>query len=858
MRIGNLGLSLMILSLSWFAMACSGTESSNALSDIMEDASIDTDGPEPANEHQLSLVTNISIDVTEESTLTLRRGPTPLLTLKANAFSIGIVDAIDPDLNYDPSYLEPGQFGDFLYEAPKDLKWIQGTSFSDVIVADQTLRLTIHFGVDGKAELTVRVHENERFELEWKPQSLVGLPVMYRLAPRCSNEEGFYGLGEYFDQVEHRGKVRTLHFVPAELESGHNEAHVPIPLLLGTRGWGLFIKSLRPMAFALGTEEDDMFRATVGVREAGEKGIHFFLFAEDHPLDLTKHYYELTGYPGSISRTALGPWIWRDEVSGQAQVEADFMTIRELDLATTGYWIDRPYATDVNSFDFKPDTYPDPSQMMIAASNKGLDMALWHTPYLDPDGELSGVLYEEALSKGFFPPIQSPLLAKWGPPIDLSNPDAFEWWQSLLQKYQNLGIRGYKLDYAQEVVVGGFGSRFPWSFHDGTNELTMHRDYQRLYHKVYREMLPDNGGFLLVRSGTYGDQVHGTIIWPGDIDATMAQHGTEVQKDDGSTYISVGGLPAAIIAGSSLGLSGFPYFASDTGGYRNSPPSKETFIRWFQHTAFSPVMQVGTNTNDLPWAFGKDAVLDEEILSLYRIYARLHLRLFPYLWTYAQRISTTGHPIQRPLGFAYPELNKHPSDVYLLGDELIVAPIITEGATKRDVLLPPGLWVDFFNGQGHQGGRSITIESPLEKIPVLLRAGAILPTLRPTISSIRAGTGNLLIDAMEDDANPLWLLLAPGPDSSFTLYDGTLVTQQTTETSLTINRSKGSEFNGAWVVEVFGLVAPPSEVTVDGKRSNESPEFLSIQTLHWTWSNEKNGTLKIYLDDQSNTVEITR
>ncbi len=136
----------------------------------------------------------------------------------------------------------------------------------------------------------------------------------------------------------------------------------------------------------------------------------------------------------------------------------------------------------------------------------------------------------------------------------------------------------------------------------------------------------------------------------------------------------MGGLPAALIAGLSLGPSGFPFYGSDTGGYRHSPPDKELFTRWFQSTALSTVMQIGTSTNDVAWEPTPKNGFDQEMLGWYRSYTRLHLRLFPYIWTYAKRLKTDGRPIQRALGLAHPELGEHPDDTFLLGDSLLVAP----------------------------------------------------------------------------------------------------------------------------------------------------------------------------------------
>ena len=374
--------------------------------------------------------------------------------------------------------------------------------------------------------------------------------------------------------------------------------------------------------------------------------------------------------------------------------------------------------------------------------------------------------------------------------------------------------------------MGAFGNRLPWRFHDGSSELTMHRGYQLAYHETYAELLPETGGFLLCRAGTYGDQTRGVIIWPGDIDATLSLHGESVIKGD-SSYISVGGLHAAVVAGSSLGASGFPFFGSDTGGYRNAPPDRETYIRWFQHTALSPVMQVGTNANDLPWSFGPDKVLDEEMLELYRAFARLHLRLHPYLWTYVADLQTSGRAIQRPLGLAHPELGWHGDDIYLLGDHLLVAPVTRAGVTEREVPLPGGTWVDWWTGEALSGGATVVLPAPLLTLPLLVRAGAPIPLLRPDVDTVLPTS-----DAVTTVGSvALHVRVTPGPAAAFTLHDGTVLEQTPTADGFTLTRSPGTLFVGEAVFEVFGLGTEPAEVSVS-------------QT---SWSPEGGGTLSVTL-----------
>ncbi|MCA9544059.1 MAG: hypothetical protein KC613_06695, partial [Myxococcales bacterium] len=342
---------------------------------------------------------------------------------------------------------------------------------------------------------------------------------------------------------------------------------MPVPFLIGTTGWGLFVASNLPGAFAVATAAADRVEALFGTGEFSPEGLRFHLFAAAHPLDLVKPYYQTTGFPRLPAPWALGPWVWRDENEDQAQVLGDLDAMRDLDLATTGIWIDRPYASGVSSFDFDPGMFPDPQAMIDRARALGFRFGLWHTSYVGEGQAATAALHAEAEASGYYPPQVGPIVNNWGRPVDLTNPAAYAWWQGLVGRYAAMGVEGYKLDYVQDIVLGVGRVRNPWRFHDGTTERTRHQTYQGLYHQVFAETLPADGGFLLTRTGLAGDQVNGVIIWPGDLDATLARRGTE-QTDArrGETYTATGGLPASLVAGLSLGPSGFPFYGSDTGG----------------------------------------------------------------------------------------------------------------------------------------------------------------------------------------------------------------------------------------------------------------------------------------------------
>ncbi|MCK6549366.1 hypothetical protein L6R52_26220 [Myxococcota bacterium] len=778
-------------------------------------------------------------------TITLARGADTLLTFPADGFELGVVSALDDALSYDPFWLE---YSDdvFVPDPPPSLRFQRVASAKVTKARDAiTIEQVYDGGVKATLELAIDQSESRdgaRFRARLVPTSPLPIAFM-RLRPRASIDEGFYGLGEWPDDVNHRGKLRPMQIEPdLAIESANNENHVPVPLLIGTRGWGLFVESIRAGLFDVARKAPDLVEVTYGTAEASSAGLVFHLFGAAHPLDVTRHYYDVTGDPLLPATWAYGPWIWRNESEDQAEVEDDVRKIRELDLATSAIWIDRPYATKVNSFDWDPARYTDPAAMITAAHDAGLRVALWHTPYLEEGTE---PLLGEAEARGFFPLETGPLLNRWGEPIDLTNPDAFAWWQSLIERYTSMGIEGFKLDYAEDIVTGIGGARTPWRFADGSDERTMHHGYTVLYHRAYAEKLPASGGFLLCRAGRWGDQRNVSVIWPGDLDATLTRHREVFTSRGGDEVLGVGGLPAAIVMGLSLGPSGFPFYGSDTGGYRHSPPDEETFVRWTQHTALSSVMQVGDGSSQPPWVYTPENGRSDHTLALYRDLARLHLRLFPYAWAHAKRLAIDGRPLMRPFGLQFPELGVHPNDQYMFGDDLLVAPVVAAGATKKTVVFPAGEWVDFFTGDqfvANSGGNSVEVDAPLEKLPLYLRAGAVIPMLRPTIDTLSPVAASRAdeIESWANDPGPLWLRTTPGPATTFVVDDGTKL--ETAPGSMTI--TEGSLYRSGYVIEVIATSAP-ARVTIDG---------TALDAAMWSHDAAVGGTLTIEVPAGSHVV----
>lgn len=795
----------------------------------------------------------LKIDISSP-TIRLERGTSILLEFRADSLQIGEVAEVQEKYNYDPYglYEKTG-----LFKEPEGLAWRSLREIKIASSSERQAELNLYFEGEHEAKLSLNVQAEGRIQALWKPAN--GEHIGYlRLRPRVDPTEGFYGLGEYFDDVNHRGKLRVMQIeIDPSIESGYNEVHVPIPFVIGTNGWGLFVDSRRPAVFDVAKQDSTIVESTFGTGSSSGDGLQFYLFGAAHPLDITKHYYEVTGYPRLPARWALGPWIWRDENKDQAEVESDVETLRALDLATTGLWIDRPYATAVNTFDFNPTQFPDPASMIAKLHANGLRVALWHTPYLDSSDPATQAALQEAKEKKFYPLKAGPQLNKWGDLLDLTNPEAFSWWQGKINKYKSMGIEGYKLDYGEDIVTGLGSTRSGWSFWDGSNDQTAHNSFQLSYHRAYAETLPQDGGFLICRHAVHGDQKNGTILWPGDLDASFVHHREVVTREDGSKYVATGGLIASMIAGLSLGPSGFPFYGADTGGYKHSPPDKELFIRWFEQTALSSVMQIGTSSNTVAWEPQGGPGFDQELLDLYRIYTRLHLQLWPYAWTLAQQIALTGRPLQRPMGLAYPELQEHPNDQYMFGEDLLVAPVVERGQTSRSVLFPAGLWVDWWSGSTLEGGARRDVDAPLGKLPLYLRQGGIIPMLRPTIDTLAPTTKPEQVDSYATTAGRIFVRIFIGESTTFKIFDGSEIRVSSLDAETDISWIPGAEFRFGAQLEMLAFDTKPKEVFLDGAKLPEFSEKAAFEASDTGWFLDT-GVLYVQMREGEHSLKLLR
>ncbi len=601
--------------------------------------------------------------------------------------------------------------------------------------------------------------------------------------------EDYYGLGELFDQPSHRGQHRPMQIGPDfQSEGGYSEHHVTVPLLIGTQGWGVFVEDRRPADFDVAASDPQHIVITY---EA--KALRFHLLVADTPIDVLPNYIALTGQPARPAEWAFGGLIWRNEYRDQAQVLDDAAQIRANDLPMSGLWLDRPWATDLNTFIPDPAKFPDVPGMVETLHASGLRLAAWASPYLEPS---TGELWQTAHDNDWF--IHGP--DGWPKPfdeaafVDLTNPAARTFFSGLIQRATDLGVEGFKLDYGEDVQVGIGPVATSFDFFNGQTERTMHHGIALDYHLPFSTLTGgDNHGFVLSRAGTYGDQTLTTTIWPGDL-----CNGFEHHKESRH----VGGLPAAISGGLSLSTSGYPFYASDTGGYRHGRATKTVFLRWLAYSALGSQLQTGGSAQHNPWDFtpydtGRpgDPVsqFDAETLSIYRDFARLYIRLHAYRHPFNEDAHETGRPVTRPLGFIYPELGVHPATEYMLGDALLVAPA-TDETGAVEIVVPPGRWYDWYTDEAIDGPTTLQRVVPLDHVSLLVRAGAIVPMLRPTVDTLAAAT-DADVDSYANDPGVLTVRLYPGEgERSFDTLGDTHITVNAAQATITGDHFTGYDF----------------------------------------------------------------
>jgi len=599
---------------------------------------------------------------------------------------------------------------------------------------------------------------------------------------RLADGEAIFGLGESTGPLNKRGLVRE--FWNADvlgqascLHPGLRNLYISIPFALSLRegrAGGIFWDNPARQVWDIGCSEPGEFslrgatcaggfQSTTVVSSSIEQRLQttctsagsLYLFLGPTPADVVARFTELTGRIPLPPRWALGYHQSRYSYASRVELERLAREFRRRQIPCDALHLDIHHMDGHRVFTFGKD-FPRPRKMLDKLARRGFKVVAIVDPGVKDDAKF-GVLKRGIAQTAFVkaPGGRRDFIGKVWPGKsrfpDFLNPRVRRWWAEEQAAFQKLGLAGIWNDMNEPALFDTPGKTLPDEcVHRSSGKLqsselanpqaeagvykVSHAHVHNLYGSAMAAasrrgallVAPDRRPFTLTRAGYAGIQSH-AAVWTGDNSSSWEQ------------------LAASVPMLLNLSLSGVAFCGADVGGFLDNCTG-ELLARWTQLAAFTPFFRNHANVDTRrqePWAFGP------RIESLCRDAILLRYQLLPYLECLFAEARSTGAPIMRPLLWhhANDPVAVACDDQFLLGESLLVAPILRPGATARSVYLPRGLWFDFWTGALYEGGQHIVAEAVAEHIPVFGRAGAVIPTTAPRqfLTSVRDATVNLHI-----------------------------------------------------------------------------------------------------------------
>lgn len=592
-------------------------------------------------------------------------------------------------------------------------------------------------------------------------------------------DEHLYGFGERFGAIDKRGQaIHLWHANPAG--KTWPLSYKNVPFYLSTLGYGHFTNSSRPITYHCG----DLSHVHQSVH-VHDSFLDTYLFVGPDLRDVLDRYTMLTGRPHVPPTWSFGLWMSRMSYREQSEIEGIASRLRDERIPIDVIHVDTDwFATEwVNDLEFSPERFPDPRGMLERLREKGMRLTLWQIPYISVHSrffevfERNGWFARQAdgsprLIDGFFGPAGV---------IDFTNPDAARWYVDKLEPLFDMGVAAIKTDFGEGAPVDAL-------YHAGDG-LDVHNLYPLEYNKaVFDKTLAYTGEPIIWGRSAYAGSQRYSVYWGGDPAARWQDLG----------QLLSGGL--------GLGLCGFPYWSQDIGGFAGTP-SPELYIRWAEFGMFMTHPRAHGPIAREPWVFGDEAV------DVFRYYAALRYQLLPYVVSESWQLAPQGQPLMRPMLLDNQDdpSTWHISDQFMFGRELLVAPVVQEDATNRRVYLPRGNWIhwDHRSGGAHatyRGPGWVTVDAPLDDLPMFLPNGAVLPLVEPV-----QHTGEITYDHLT-----IHVVSGRGRSAAFSVPDAPRI-EVSLETDPSTGRLTTVSLTGAPAITlvIHGLPSHPARISAD-------------------------------------------
>jgi alpha-glucosidase len=530
-------------------------------------------------------------------------------------------------------------------------------------------------------------------------------------------EACIYGLGEKAAGLNLRpGSYRCWNSDPGgSYGTGRDPLYIGMPVYLCLQDAGAYLAFYdNPYACAVTLD------SSASIKFDGGPLRYYLAFGS--PSSVLQRYIELTGKPPLPPRWALGYQQSYWGYGSESEMRRVFKGFQDNKLPLSVLHMDIDFMDGYRVFTPDLKRYPDLPGFAAELEKSGVHLVAITDPGIKIDPKFD--LYTDGLKAGAFckdpggNSVEGVVWPGWVVYPDFTDPAAREWWGKQYTRIFKYGISGIWHDMNEPVSYTAWGDfTLPLcTRHELDGEKGDHRQAHNLYgmlmnragYEGIRRLKPDNRPFIVTRSGWAGMQRY-SWCWTGDVETSWQA------------------LRQTIPTVLGLGLCGMPYSGPDTGGF-SGHPTPELYVRWFQLTSFLPFFRTHCAfflPRREPWEFG------EEVVDIVRSQLELRYSLMPYWYTLAYQTSLTGEPVIRPLLWDEPGNRElwNIQDSFLVGGLLLIAPILEEGSAKRDIRLPQGGWYELNGDTLIKGGRNIEMEAPLDKLPVLVRAGSILPTV---------------------------------------------------------------------------------------------------------------------------------